>query len=173
MLKVSLFLFFSLLVITHGYANDGPKTFYEGRFEGYYWYQDEKPEPDEKEKVKKYDYQEIWNMHPDQFKQYFDDVLKQAIQTQSEEDVLEFVKLKDIATRKSQSFAAITTFVQQQHPEYSPDLSSPVTAPGKRNKRIHKYTLFVSNLFCNRPNDSTNIAGLDLRNSLHCSAFLN
>ena len=125
MLKVWLFLLCSVMLVNAAFTEE-IKEFYESRKEGYYWYHDEKQEPEKK--VKKYTYQEIYDMHPDQFKEHFDAVLKQAIHTQSEEDVVEYLKIKDIASRKSISFAAVSSFLQQQHP----DIAMSGTAPGRR-----------------------------------------
>jgi len=105
--------------------------FYENRKQGYYWYQDEVTKEPEQE-FPKYDYQELWNMHPDQFQKVYDQVTKLTVQNPTEENATEYLKLKDMATRKSMAFASVLSMVNQQHPEFAADISSSATAPGQR-----------------------------------------
>ncbi|MBU0991715.1 MAG: conjugal transfer protein TraF [Proteobacteria bacterium] len=130
MLKKLLCLYFSLIFCAPLFAEEST-GFYDDRKQGYYWYHDD-VEKEEKEKLPKYDYQELWNMHPDQFQKYFDQVTKLAVQYPTEEHAVEYLKLKDMATRKSMAFSSVVSMVNQQHPEYAADISSPSTAPGQR-----------------------------------------
>lgn len=127
------FLCFSTLLFTiSAHAEEKQDGFYEDRRHGYYWYEDEKAIEKEKPALPTYTYQELWTMDPDTFQKHLSAVTKRAVQAPTEENALEFLKLKDIATQKSMAFASVMTLVSQQHPEYASDTASPVTAPGKR-----------------------------------------
>lgn len=78
-----------------------------------------------------YTYEEIWNMHPDDFQDLSNRITKKAIQYQTEENVLETIVLKDIAQRKAAAFASVNMLVTQKHPEFSSFDRYPTTSPGK------------------------------------------
>ena len=144
------FLFFSALLTISAHAQEKPDGFYEDRRHGYYWYEDEKAK--EQAPLPTYTYQELWNMDPDTFQKHLSAVTKRAVQAPTEENALEFLKLKDIATQKSMAFASVMTLVAQQHPEYSSDKASPVTAPGKRAQLQERESEIKTTIFREKEN---------------------
>ena len=120
-------------------------SYYERSKEGWYWYKDEvKKEPEKpkeaEQKVQKavlprllerYTYQELWNMHPQEFREVMQAYLEKAVQSPTEENVLDYVILADLARRKSLAFAGTFTYVVQKYPELSGNLATySYTVPG-------------------------------------------
>ena len=146
------FLFFSALLLTISvHAGEKQEGFYEERRHGYYWYEDEKAK-EQQAPLPTYTYDELWNMDPDAFQKHLSAVTKRAVQSPTEENAIEFLKLKDIATQKSMAFASVMTLVSQQHPEYSSDKASPVTAPGKRAQLQARDTEIQDTIFNEKEN---------------------
>ena len=150
-LKVLPSLFFSLFFIFVASAsaeNKKPVPASEGIYQteaekGYYNYEVIAEEPEEEEQEEqhmanqaqppqKYSYDELWNMHPDAFQALIDEVTKWAVGTPTEENVTEYLKVQDVARRKSAAFASVVGYVGQMNPQYSVAGVSPITAPGRR-----------------------------------------
>jgi conjugal transfer pilus assembly protein TraF len=138
MLKRLLALFFSFFLVVPVFASEPEMTetnespsYYDDRQHGWYWYEDDEI-PEEKE----YELPEmdvLWNMHPDQLSVLIQDVTKKAVQEPSEENVLNYLKMMDIAKKKSVAFSSVVAFVGQKNPEFSSNENNhPTTAPGKR-----------------------------------------
>ncbi len=121
--------------------------YYQRSKEGWYWYKEEHQkkveEPQEvKEEPQKvvlprlldrYSYQELWQMHPQEFRKLMQDYLEKAVQNPTEENVLDYVILSDLARRKSLAFAGTFTYVVQKYPELSGNLATySYTLPGIR-----------------------------------------
>jgi len=116
--------------------------FYEGRKQGWYWYEKE-PEkaekPKEKPKVAKhvlpslkdYTMKQLWNMYPDDFQALLNSFMKKAVQNPTEENVMEYLTMQDIARRKALAYASVQSYVIQTHPELSNKVLYPVTTPGR------------------------------------------
>jgi len=121
-------------------TQDSP-PFYQGRKQGWYWYQKEpvkakkqKPELHPRRKLPKlsdYTMEQLWNMYPDDFQALLKIFMKKAVQRPSEKNVLEYLTIQDIARRKSLAYASVTSYVEQKHPELSNKTVYPVTAPGR------------------------------------------
>jgi conjugal transfer pilus assembly protein TraF len=104
--------------------------YYRDRKRGWYWYEIEKKKEEEKKKpeeelasvsLKNYTIDEVWNMHPDRFSKLLDDLKKKAVMMPTEESVLEYYIIQDIARRKSLAFASTAGFVLQKNPELAGD----------------------------------------------------
>jgi conjugal transfer pilus assembly protein TraF len=117
------------------------KPFYQGRKQGWYWYQKEpvkmkKPKPGVPSKrslpdLSNYTMPQLWDMYPDDFQALLNTFMKKAVQRPTEKNVLEYLTMQDIARRKSLAYASVTSYVEQKHPQLSTKAVYPVTAPGQ------------------------------------------
>jgi conjugal transfer pilus assembly protein TraF len=135
MLKRLHVLFFSLLVVSPAFASEAETTetpaYYDDRQHGWYWYEKDS-RPEEKEN-RLPEIEVLWNMHPDQFQALMDRVTKTAVQSPTEENVLNYIKMLDVTRRKSVAFSSVVALVGQKNPEFAGNENSyPVTAPGQR-----------------------------------------
>lgn len=125
----------SLAATSHaGYYSDSGK--------GWWWYEkpEIKPEKIEAEKpgdkpnqamsFKDVTYDQMWNMHPDQFKDFADTVKKKAVQTPTEENVKEYYQVQEIARKKALAFTNVAQYVWQKYPELTTKKDYPITTPG-------------------------------------------
>ena len=112
---------------------------YDQRKKGWYWYETqpklEKEEEAEADKtelaVTERSYEELWNMHPDDFQDMLKKTMKIAVQYPTEENVLKYLAMQDIARRKSAAFASVVGYVGQKYPRFSNADVHPVIAPGR------------------------------------------
>ena len=123
------------MMVSDAHAAEGS---YEDYKKGWYWYEvipDEKEQPeDETQKealIPEYSYAQLWKMHPDAFQQYLNQVTKFAVQFPTEKNVTQYLKVQDVARRKSVAFAAVVDFIGQKNPQYSTEDVYPTTAPGR------------------------------------------
>jgi conjugal transfer pilus assembly protein TraF len=112
---------------------------YDERKRGWYWYEAQ-PEPEDEEEpetdrlslsVTDRSYEELWNMHPDEFQDMLKKTMKIAVQFPTEENVLKYLVMQDIARRKSTAFASVVGYVGQKYPQFSNEDVHPVIAPGR------------------------------------------
>ena len=66
--------------------------------------------------VPEYSYDQLWKMHPDDFQEYLNQVTKFAVQFPTEKNVTQYLKIQDVARRKSVAFAAVVDFIGQKNP---------------------------------------------------------
>jgi len=121
-----------------------PPQFYHDAKRGWFWYEEPPPElpkleeekQDEKEPprllptMRDHTTEELWNMHPDDFQALLMDFQKKAVQSPSEENVLDYLTMQDIARRKAAAYANVAGFVIQKHASLDLGRDYPVTAPG-------------------------------------------
>jgi conjugal transfer pilus assembly protein TraF len=116
-----------------GYYNDSAK--------GWWWYQKEpeKPviKPEKKQNTttttpsrKDYSYEQIWEMHPDQFQEFAEALKKKAVQQPSEEYVKDYFEVQEIARKKALAFSNVAQYVWQKYPELTTKKDYPITTPG-------------------------------------------
>ncbi|MFZ5572890.1 MAG: conjugal transfer protein TraF [Thermodesulfobacteriota bacterium] len=106
---------------------------------GWYWYEifEEQQDQPKEEKpqqamVSEYSYDQLWTMHPDAFQAHLNQVTKQAVQFPTETNVAHYLKVQDVARRKSVAFAAVVDFVGQKNPQFSTaEDVYPTTSPGR------------------------------------------
>ena len=114
--------------------------YYTDSYKGWWWYQKE-PEkksdkPEKKKSAKKvpslkdYTYEQIWEMHPDQFQEFAEELKKKAVQKPSEENVKEYFEVQEIARKKALAFSNVAQFVWQKYPELTTKKDYPITTPG-------------------------------------------
>ena len=116
-------------------------SYYTDSATGWWWYQKE-PEkqaekPTRKKKpakpapsIKDYTYEQIWEMHPDQFQEFAEALKKKAVQKPSEENVKEYFEVQEIARKKALAFSNVAQFVWQKYPELTTKKDYPITTPG-------------------------------------------
>lgn len=125
--------------------------YYSDSGKGWWWYdrdateveekQDEKPRkpapaPPESEykkrnpSLKDYSYQQLWDMHPDDFYELQESFKKKAVQNANEDNVREYYEMQDIARRKALAFTNTAQYVWQKYPELTTGPDYPTTAPG-------------------------------------------
>lgn len=115
-------------------------SYYTDSSKGWWWYQKE-PEkqadkPEKKKAIKStpslkdYTYEQIWNMHPDQFQEFAETLKKKAVQKPSEENVKEYFEVQEIARKKALAFSNVAQFVWQKYPELTTKKDYPITTPG-------------------------------------------
>lgn len=111
---------------------------YAGGKTGWYWY---KTEPEKKEvgpetnrselAVNDHSYEQLWNMYPDDFQEMLERTMKIAVQSPTEENVVNYLVMQDIARRKSVAFANVVGYVGQKYPRFSNADVHPVITPGR------------------------------------------
>ena len=114
--------------------------YYTDSSKGWWWYQkeaDKKSDKPEKKKsakkepsLKDYTYEQIWEMHPDQFQEFAEALKKKAVQIPSEENVKEYFEVQEIARKKALAFSNVAQFVWQKYPELTTKKDYPITTPG-------------------------------------------
>ncbi len=122
--------------IEHTCENKEPKH-------GWFWYCYEPPaEEEEKQiedqklprlpKLSDYSYEDMWNMHPQEFRKLLDDLKNKAVMTLATKDVEDYLHVMNIARRKSLAFSNVATYVRQVNPALTSTADYPVAAPGRR-----------------------------------------
>ena len=120
------------------------KVFYDDRQRGWYWYQVGKESKETKtststeysaiqppsKRPSKYSYNDMWVMHPDDFKAYSAKVTKRAVQFPTEVNIKHFLEVMDVTRRKSAAFTAAVNYVAQKNALYTREDTHPITAPG-------------------------------------------
>ena len=123
--------------------------FWEDRKRGYFWYEDpvfeepvqergeahDVPFPTEKNaqpKVDTYTYEDLFNLHPDQFQVVIDQRLKHAVHKPTEENVKRCLEATDVAKKKSRMMANVAGHVALQNPQLTGESSYPVSQPGRK-----------------------------------------
>lgn len=117
-------------------------SYYTDSSTGWWWYQKEPEKQAEKLTKKKkpvkqpipslkdYTYEQIWEMHPDQFQEFAEALKKKAVQKPSEENVKEYFEVQEIARKKALAFSNVAQFVWQKYPELTTKKDYPITTPG-------------------------------------------
>ena len=160
-LKRCCILFFSIFLIAPSVvAGD---TFWEDRKRGYYWYEDPLLEKtDAQETALKdrsvimqpqgdappdnYSYEDLFDLHPDQFKVVIDARLKHAVHRPTEENVLRFLEATDVAKKKSRMMANVAGFVAMQNPRLTGESRYPYSQPGRSAYLKQRSTEIKANL---------------------------
>ncbi len=120
--------------------------YYTDSGKGWWWYQKEPERKEEKEKelnktrVKKvpalsdYSYDEIWNMHPDDFEKFAEGLKRKAVQNPSEENVRDYYEVQEIARKKALAFTNVAQYVWQKYPELTTARDYPIATPGNLSR---------------------------------------
>lgn len=120
------------------YGGNRSGSYHDPKKEGFYFYKD--PEEAKKEEKKREEKAEVKSQAPeidpfkmpaDDFKKLLDDTRKRAVQSPTEENVMEYIKLHDIARRKARAFTNVYLLTLQKHPEYNVSAQYPDAVPGR------------------------------------------
>ncbi len=119
--------------------------FYEDTKHGWFWYENPPLEHKEQEEPQEstakesrtvptldtYSIDELWNMYPDDFQELLNVLQKKAVQTPSEQNIMEYLTMQDIARRKALAYTNATMYVTQKHSElFNVNHVYPTTGPG-------------------------------------------
>lgn len=120
-------------------AGQGGKFYHEAK-QGWFWYEDPAPEPEEKPEqtpparplpsLADYSTERLWEMHPDDFQALLMEFQKKAVQKPTEENVLEYLTMQDIARRKAAVYANVASYVVQKNAALDVGRDYPVAGPG-------------------------------------------
>jgi len=115
------------------------QKFYDDTKEGWFWYEEPAPEPEEETEsplarpvplLTDYSTEELWDMHPDDFQRLLMEFQKKAVQRPTEQNVFEYLTMQDLARRKAAVYANVASYVIQKHAGLDVGRDYPVTAPG-------------------------------------------
>lgn len=116
------------------------QEFYDINKQGWFWYQDPVPKPEREETtappsrpvptLTDYSIEELWDMHPDDFQALLMEFQKKAVQRPTEDNVLEYLTMQDMARRKAAVYANVASYVIQKNAGLDVGRDYPVSAPG-------------------------------------------
>ena len=106
-------------------------SFYQESKHGWFWYEDPAPVVEEEREVPAaepkasvsmprdvslahHSTEALWNLHPDDFQQLLNGLQKKAVQYPTEENILEYLSIQDIARRKALAYANASQYVTQK-----------------------------------------------------------
>lgn len=116
------------------------KRFFDDRERGWFWY--EKQKIDEEEKIKidnktasaipiikkpEIPWERLYNMPPKEFNKLIDDVRDYAISYPTVENVKDYMRMQNIALERSQKFQNVFSFIAQTDPTLTNEKSYPVS----------------------------------------------
>ncbi len=135
-----------LLMIAGSATADGQENrFYDDTRHGWFWYEDPLPMQDAKEdkpnptsnpprsipSLDNYSIDQLWNMYPDDFQNLLNVLQKKAVQTPTEQNIMEYLTMQDIARRKALAYTNATMYVTQKHSElFNVNHVYPTAGPG-------------------------------------------
>jgi len=122
-------------------------SFYQERKHGWFWYEDPAPVVEDREEpapvptgaatmprdvsLAHYSTETLWNMHPDDFQQLLNGLQKKAVQYPTEQHILEYLSIQDIARRKALAYANAAQFVTQKRADlFNINQVYPTSSPG-------------------------------------------
>ena len=82
--------------------------------------------------LKSYSYDDIWDMHPDQFYELQEAYKKKAVQNPTYENTKDYWEMSEIARKKADAFMNTSEYVWQKHPEITVAKDYPMNTPGKQ-----------------------------------------
>ena len=136
----SLFFYFGFGAIA-AHAADSADHFYDKSRQGWFWYEDppaaaqDQEEPGAKPRdtitLDAFSMEDLWNMHPDDFQSLLNGVQKQAVQFPTEQNVLEYLTIQDIARRKALAYTHTASYVTQKYSDlFRMNQVYPTAGPG-------------------------------------------
>jgi len=121
-------------------------SFYQESKHGWFWYEDPVPVVEERAKseiesklsaeprdvsLAQYSTDALWNMYPDDFQQLLNGLQKKAVQYPTEQNILEYLSIQDIARRKALAYANATQYVTQKRADlFNISQVYPTSSPG-------------------------------------------
>lgn len=135
----------SLMFAASATAADQEARFYDDTRHGWFWYEDPPPVQDESESkpdatsppirnipsLDNYSIDQLWNMYPDDFQELLNVLQKKAVQTPTEQNIMEYLTMQDIARRKALAYTNATMYVTQKYSElFNVNHVYPTAGPG-------------------------------------------
>ena len=130
-------------------VHDSPAAsgFYQDTKHGWFWYEDPALEEAPREQpedaltssrttprnvsLAQYSTEELWNMHPDDFQNLLNGLQKKAVQYPTEQHILEYLSIQDIARRKALAYANAAQYVTQKRADlFNINQVYPTSSPG-------------------------------------------
>jgi conjugal transfer pilus assembly protein TraF len=122
-------------------------SFYQESKHGWFWYEEPAPLVEEEREMPvseskasplsrevslaQYSTEALWNMHPDDFQQLLNGLQKKAVQYPTEQNILEYLSIQDIARRKALAYANATQYVTQKRADlFNINQVYPTSSPG-------------------------------------------
>jgi conjugal transfer pilus assembly protein TraF len=115
-------------------------SFYQESKHGWFWYEDPVPdeedpglqkEPRQTPSLARYTSQELWDLHPDDFQELLNGLHKKAVQYPTEQHLLEYLLIQDIARRKALAYANAAQYVTQKRADlFTINQVYPTSSPG-------------------------------------------
>ncbi|KJR98810.1 MAG: hypothetical protein VR65_19600 [Desulfobulbaceae bacterium BRH_c16a] len=128
-----------------GATSEQQYGFYNDTKHGWFWYENPPLEQEEQANtplppikepriipsLDSYSIDELWNMYPDDFQELLNVLQKKAVQTPSEQSILEYLTMQDIARRKALAYTNATMYVTQKYGElFNVNHVYPTAGPG-------------------------------------------
>jgi len=119
--------------------------FYDDTRHGWFWYEDPLPVRDDSEtksesvekpprklpSLDNYSIDQLWNMYPDDFQELLNVLQKKAVQAPTEQNIMEYLTMQDIARRKALAYTNATMYVTQKYSElFNVNHVYPTAGPG-------------------------------------------
>jgi len=122
-------------------------SFYQESKHGWFWYEDpasmtqQEEEPTAEPKatatvprdvsLAQYSTETLWNLHPDDFQQLLNGLQKKAVQYPTEQNILEYLSIQDIARRKALAYANAAQYITQKRADlFNVSQVYPTSSPG-------------------------------------------
>ena len=157
--SVFLFILGATLASVSVFAQDVGQgsAFYQERKEGWFWYHDPPPDSEEEKQenskpqpaisqpaenkyrnasLDDFSMEDIWNMYPDDFQELLNHVQNMAVQQPTEQNVLQYLVMQDVARRKALAYTNSSMYVNQKYSNiFNVNQVYPTSKPGV-NARI-------------------------------------
>ncbi|MEA2115268.1 MAG: conjugal transfer protein TraF [Thermodesulfobacteriota bacterium] len=119
--------------------------FYSETKHGWFWYEDPPPEqevqestpdlpvkpPERVPSLDNISIDELWNMHPDDFQELLNGLQKRAVQYPTEDNILQYRVIQDIARRKALAYTNASMYVTQKYSNlFNVNQVYPTAGPG-------------------------------------------
>jgi len=134
------------LLLLCGKAEADDSMFYEDSKHGWFWYEDPPLQQEEEKQsinheptaevrpspsLNAYSIDDLWNMYPDDFQELLNVLQKKAVQAPTEQHIVEYLTMQDIARRKALAYTNATMYVTQKYGErFNVNHVYPTTSPG-------------------------------------------
>lgn len=107
-----------------------------GDVKGWWWYEPLPSVADSKEKsvepkLQRYALDQLANMDPDDFQKYAEKVKKDAVRQPTEENVMHYYEVQEVARTKAVAFANASQLIWQKYPNLSVAKDYPIATPGR------------------------------------------
>ena len=96
--------------------------------------QEQQKEPWLPPRLSTYQYEDVWNMHPDEFYELQEAYKKKAVQDPSEANTKDYYELSEIGRKKALAFTNASQYIWQKYPQLSTAADYSTTTPGNLSR---------------------------------------